>query len=82
MTQTGGPVVTLPRALTVRDLSEALHVTNVEIIKELMKRGIMAAINQTVDYDVAADVAQTLGFEVARAGIAVASAPDATPDDQ
>jgi translation initiation factor IF-2 len=82
MTQTGGPVVTLPRALTVRDLSEALHVTNVEIIKELMKRGIMAAINQTVDYDVAAEVAQTLGFEVAPAGIAVANAPDAVTDER
>jgi translation initiation factor IF-2 len=51
----------------VRDLGEALHVNSVDIIKELMKRGVMAAINQTVDYDVAAEVAQALGFEVAPA---------------
>lgn len=74
MTQADAPgarPVTLPRHLTVRDLSEALGVTPVDIIKELMKRGVMAAINQSVDYDVAAAVAKDLGFEAepeARAG--------------
>ncbi len=55
--------VTLPRNITVRDLGEALHVGGVDVIKELMKRGVMAAINQSVEYDVAASVAQALGWE-------------------
>lgn len=59
----GTKSVTLPRHITVRELSEALRVTPVDIIKELMKRGVMAAINQSVEYEVAADVAKDLGFE-------------------
>src|SRR5262245_43480453 len=55
-------VVKLPRQLTVRDLGVELNVTGVDIIKELMKRGVMAAINQTVDYETAAAVAEALGF--------------------
>ena len=58
------PAVSLPRTITVRELSETLHVTAIDVIKELMKRGVMAAINQTVEYDSAAAVAQELGFEV------------------
>ena len=57
------PSLTLPRHITVRELSEALNVTVIDVIKELMKRGVMAAINQSVDYEVAAAVAKELGFE-------------------
>ncbi|HEV8573299.1 MAG TPA: translation initiation factor IF-2, partial [Dehalococcoidia bacterium] len=37
--------------------------TSVDVIKQLMKRGVMAAINQSVEYEMAASVAQELGFE-------------------
>jgi len=57
-------VVKLPRQITVRELSELLRTTPIEIIKELMKRGVMAAMNQSVDYEMAASVATELGFEV------------------
>jgi translation initiation factor IF-2 len=57
-------VIRLPRQITVRDLSESLRTTPVEIIKELMKRGVMAAINEAVSYEMASDVATSLGFEV------------------
>jgi translation initiation factor IF-2 len=59
----GGNVVKLPRTITVRELGELLHSTPVDVIKELMKRGVMAAINQSVEYDMAASVAQELGYE-------------------
>ena len=78
----GANVVRLPRTITVRDLGELLRSTPVDVIKELMKRGVMAAINQSVDYDMAASVAQELGFEPqpeeggARAGSAVAVAEE------
>jgi translation initiation factor IF-2 len=64
VTQASERIVGLPQTLTVRELGEALNVPSVEIIKELMKRGVMAAINQSVEYEVAAAVAQALGFEV------------------
>lgn len=57
------PALELPRALSVRQLAEALSVTPVEIIKELMRRGIMANINQVIDYEVASAVCNELGVE-------------------
>ncbi len=56
-------VVEIPATIVVRDLSEILGTTAIEVIKELMKNGVMAAINQSVDYDAAATVATSLGFE-------------------
>ena len=58
-----GKVVTLPRTITVRDLGDVLKATSIDVIKQLMKRGVMAAINQSVEYEMAASVAQELGFD-------------------
>jgi len=66
--------VTIPRNVTVRELAEMLNASPIDIIKELIKRGIMAAINQAVEYEAAAAVARELGFEpqpVERAGAVV-----------
>jgi translation initiation factor IF-2 len=53
--------------LTVKEFSEVLGVSAVEIIKALMKNGVMANINQQIDYDTAAIVAADLGFETVEA---------------
>ena len=58
-----GRSVDLPRALTVKELADLLRVSPVEIIKELMKNGVMASINQVIDYDTAAIIASDFGFE-------------------
>ena len=50
--------------LTVRDLAAALKVGPIDIIKKLMANGIMANINQPIDFDTASLVAGELGFEV------------------
>ena len=55
--------IELPETLTVRDLSRALRVNPIDVIKELMANGIVASINQTIDYDTAEIVAGELGFE-------------------
>jgi translation initiation factor IF-2 len=69
--------VELPRALTVKELSDLLRLTPVDIIKELMKNGVMASINQVIDYDTAAIVATDLGFEAAEAAPPEPAAPAA-----
>lgn len=56
--------VELPEALAVKDLAELLGVSPVQIIKELMKNGIIANINQQIDRDAATIVATDLGFEI------------------
>jgi translation initiation factor IF-2 len=50
--------------ITVRDLAQKLTISPIDIIKKLMANGIMANINQPLDYDTAALVAGELGFEV------------------
>ncbi len=55
--------LTIPRNVTVRELAEMTNATAIEIIKELMKKGVMAAINQAVEYETAAAVVRELGFE-------------------
>jgi translation initiation factor IF-2 len=55
--------VALPTALTVAELGERLHATGVEIINELMKLGMMANLNQQIDYNTAHKVATALGWE-------------------
>ncbi|MGI8968885.1 MAG: translation initiation factor IF-2 [Chloroflexota bacterium] len=63
--KTVGPrSIELPVALTVKDLAERMHLTPVDIIKALMKNGIMATINQELDFETAAIVAGDLGWEV------------------
>jgi translation initiation factor IF-2 len=56
-------VVEIPPLLTVKDLAGILGVSAVDIIKTLMKNGVMANINQQIDYDTAAIVSADLGFE-------------------
>ena len=60
---TESKAVDLPRALTVKELGELLRVSAVDVIKELMKNGLMASINQVIDYDTAAIVATDFGFD-------------------
>jgi len=55
--------VQLPPTLSVKELAEYLNVKTVDIIKELMRNGIMANINQQIDFDTAAIVADTFGVQ-------------------
>ncbi len=55
--------IELPQSLSVRQLADMLQLSAIEIIKELMRRGLMANINQIINYDAAAEVAKTFGFE-------------------
>ncbi len=55
--------VELPASATVKQLAELLDVSPVEVIKQLMRNGTMANINEVVDYDMAAIVASDFGYE-------------------
>ncbi len=57
-----GPV-SIPPQIVVKDLAELLHTTPNEIIRSLIKHSIFANINQMVEYEKAALIAQELGFE-------------------
>jgi translation initiation factor IF-2 len=55
--------ITLPQTITVKQLADLLKVSAVEVIKQLMRNGVMANINQAVDYDTAALVVSHFGYE-------------------
>jgi translation initiation factor IF-2 len=48
----------------VRDLAEEMRVSPIELIKALMNAGIMANINQVLDHDTAAIIAEEMGYAV------------------
>jgi len=62
----------------VRQLSESLNVSAVEIIKQLMRQGFMANINQYLDYETAASVAESLGAEATK--LVASSSPAAAEE--
>ena len=57
-------VITIPDQVTVKEFAEKSGVQIPEVIQALMKNGVMATINQTIDYDTAAIIAVELGLEV------------------
>ncbi len=58
--------ITVPDEITVGDLAVRMKVTAAEAIKRLMKLGIMASVNQVIDYDTAFLVADELGIKVSK----------------
>jgi len=56
-------LIEIPNNLSVRQLADLLSVSGVAVIKQLMRKGIMANINQVIDYEMAAAVAADLGYE-------------------
>jgi len=61
--ENGPKSIELAETVTVRDLSEMIDVSPIEIIKQLMANGVMANINQQIDFDTAAIVIEELGYE-------------------
>ena len=64
MSDNGQEPIKLPSSLTVRDLATALHASPITVIKTLMANGVMASINQTIDFETAEIVATEMGYEV------------------
>ena len=58
-----GKRLELPGSIIVRDLAQMIETSPIDVIKKLMSNGVMASINQTVDYDTAAIVVADYGFE-------------------
>ncbi len=63
MSENGQKVIDIPESLTVRELATRIEVSPIEVIKSLMASGVMANINQQIDFDTAAIVMEEFGFE-------------------
>lgn len=69
-------IIEFPPTITVRELAKAVDASPIEVIKNLMANGVMANINQQVDFDTAAIIAAEMGFE------ATLETPDSADEEQ
>ena len=58
-----GNKIELPGSIVIRDLAQKIGKSPIDLIKKLMTNGVMATINQSVDFDTAAIVVAEYGFE-------------------
>jgi translation initiation factor IF-2 len=58
-----GNKIELPANIVIRDLAQIIDRSPIDIIKKLMSNGVMASINQAVDFDTAAIVVAEYGFD-------------------
>lgn len=58
-----GNKIEIPGSIVVRDLAQIIDKSPIDLIKKLMSNGVMATINQSVDFDTAAIVVAEYGFE-------------------
>ncbi|MBC8336629.1 MAG: translation initiation factor IF-2 [Anaerolineales bacterium] len=63
MSDNGQKIIKVPAGIGVRDLAERMEASPIDVIKILMTNGVMASINQQIDFDSAAIVAADMGFE-------------------
>ena len=73
----GEKQIEFPVQITVRELANRLEASPIQVIKVLMSNGVMANINQQIDFDTAAVVASELGFEAI-----LESAKETTPVEE
>jgi translation initiation factor IF-2 len=73
MSENGQKKIEIPSAVTIRDLAVMIEASPIDIIKQLMANGVMANINQQIDFDTAAIVIGEFGFD---------AQPMASPEDE
>lgn len=59
-----GGIIEIGKTITVKELSEKLKKQSAEVIKQLMFMGVLAAINQEIDFETAKKVCEKFEFEV------------------
>ena len=79
--------IEIPSAITIHDLADVMGLNPIEVIKEFMRNGFMYTINEVVEHETAALVAESLGFDVLPlaepeqpSGSMVVSTDDEDPD--
>ena len=57
--------ITIPEGISVKDLAEKLEIRAKDLIARLLARGVFATVNQTLDSDLASEMARHFGAETA-----------------
>ncbi|MBT8406526.1 MAG: translation initiation factor IF-2, partial [Deltaproteobacteria bacterium] len=74
--------VKLDEAITVANLAKSMGVKAREVIAKLMELGLMATVNQAIDFDTASLVATEFNYEAEKTGFEEAAILEAVPDQE
>lgn len=74
--------ILVPDYLTVRELAELIEASPIDVMKKLIANGIMASINQQIDYDTAAIIIEEMGYTAQSASAAAAAEEEAERQEQ
>jgi translation initiation factor IF-2 len=74
--------VKIPGIITVRDFASLLNLSVPRIMQELMKNGILASINERIDFDTASIIAEDLGFRAEKDETSKAAQEDTSGIDK
>jgi len=77
--------LSIASSITLGDLADVMNVSNVELIKEFIRRGYMLTVNEVIEHDIAAMVAPSFGFHAVEIkdlnpGSLVINNEDASPE--
>lgn len=61
--------ITIPENITVKDLATEMKITSSEVIKKLLALGVMATINNEIDFDTAYLIAQEFGINATKKNV-------------
>ena len=68
-------------AIAVGTLAERMHVEPVQVIKQLMRAGVFASINQAIDFETAGTIARVFGFAARKVEDVASAAAGAVAED-
>lgn len=63
--ETTNPTIEIPAVITVSEFASRLGLPPAKVVGELMKNGVMATVNEQIDFDTASIIAGELGFSIA-----------------
>jgi translation initiation factor IF-2 len=73
--------ITIPEGISVKDLAEKLEIRAKDLIARLLARGVFATVNQTLDSDLASEMARHFGAETSVISFEEQLAKDTAPSD-
>ena len=76
----GPKVIEIPTTITVRDLATRAGVSPIDLLKALIRGGVMVNINQSIDFDTAALVIEDMGFQARPEGWVEVAPPEPEPE--
>lgn len=74
--------IEIPDVISVHELAGKLDISSVKLVGELMRNGVMATINESIDFDTASIIAAEFGFELVPAAVVIDERPSQSKSEK